>query len=297
MKKWAFFAGAGCLAFVLTGCRTVDTSASGYQTTTTSGHVPVTASSGQVVVQQPVQVSGVGVRSPTVNVRSSQTQMATASAVLEQVRVWIRPTAAEPEATRVATLLSNGLQGALAKAGYRVVYDKPFEIVADLEVANCKLLNARGTRVVYKGDVDVAVTRSSDLNVITKQVMRDVVARNRFDVTGAPGRGPDDALKSVADKMSAVVSPWLANACVKVGGKMEVCIVTIANAWFLSPHSDYPTKFVQRVRALGGVYDCTVLATDNVNKTMQARVVYDKDRFPDGLINRLYTIPELNIHR
>lgn len=295
MKKSMCMAFAGSLALVLAGCRSVDTKASGYQTSTVSG-VPVTASPGVVATQQPVLVQGVGARPDAVDLRPAQTQMATASAVLEQMRVLVRPSAAGADAQQVATLLGNGVQGALAAAGYRVVYDGKAEIIADLGVT-CAALNARGTRVVYKGDADVAVTRSPELNTITKQVMADMVARNRFDVQGAPGRGDGDALKSVADKMAAVVSPWLAQACVKVGGKLEICIVTISNAWFLSPHSDYPTRFVQRVRAMEGVHDCTILSTDNVNKTLQARVVYDRDRYPDGFINRLYTIPELNIHR
>ena len=295
MKKiiWGMFGVFAALAFV--GCRTIDTRASGYQTATEAG-VAVTAPGAAVATQQPALVKGVGARPDAADLRPAQTQTATASAVLEQMRVLVRQSARGQDAEQAATLLGGGVQGALAAAGYRVVYDGRAEIIADLGV-NCAPLNARGTRVVYKGDADVTVTRAPEFNAMSGQKMKDMVARNRFDVTGAPGRGKGDAIKSVADKMSAAVSPWLADACLKVGGKLEVCVVTIANAWFLSPHSDYPTRFVQRVRAMPGVYDCTILATDNVNKTMQARVVYDSDRFPDGIMNRLYTVPELNIHR
>ena len=295
MNKVLFVTGAGALALALTGCRTVDTKASGYQAMTASG-TPVAATAGLAETQRPVAVGGVGARAAAVDLRPAQTQIATASAVLEQIRVLVRPVASGQDATQVATLLGNGVQGALAAANYKVVYDGPAEIYADLGVT-CAPLNARGTRVVYKGDVDVAVTRSPDFNAVTRQVMTDMVARNRFDVQGAPGRGAGDALKSVADKMAGTVAPWLADACLKVGGKTEICIVTVANAWFLSPHSEYPTLFVQRVRSLAGVYDCTILATDNVNRTLQARIVYDRERFPGGLINRLYTIEGLNIHR
>ena len=281
------------LAFV--GCRTIDTRTSGYQTVTGAG-AAVTAPGVPVMTPQPVQVKGVGARPDAVDLRPAQTQMATASAVLEQVRVLVRQASRGEDAEQVAVLLGNGVQGALAAAGYRVVFEGRADIIADLGVTS-EPLNARGTRVVYKGDADVAVTRAPELNAMSGQQMKDMVARNRFDVTGSPGRGRGDALKSVADKLSATVSPWLADACLKVGGKLEVCIVTIANGWFLSPHSDYPTRFVQRVRAMPGVYDCTILATDNVNKTMQARIVYDRDQFPDGVMNRLYTVPELNIHR
>jgi hypothetical protein len=296
MNKVMYVTFAGALALALTGCRTIDTRGSGYQTTVTAGGVPVVSSPGAVATQQPGLVLGVGARPPAVDLRPAQTQTATASAVLEQTRVLVQSSAQGAEARQVATLLGTGVQGALAAAGYRVVYQGPSEIVANLEVTS-QPLNARGTRSVYKGDVDASVTRSPELNALTRQVMVDLVARNRFDVTGAPGRGEGDALKSVADKMAATVSPWLADACLKVGGKLEICIVTVANAWFLSTHADYPTLFVQRVRALPGVYDCVVLSTDNVNRTLQARVVYDRGQYPDGLVNRLYTVPELNIHR
>ena len=61
MKKSMCMAFAGSLALVLAGCRSVDTKASGYQTSTVSG-VPVTASPGVVATQQPVLVQGVGAR-------------------------------------------------------------------------------------------------------------------------------------------------------------------------------------------------------------------------------------------
>jgi hypothetical protein len=296
MKNLLTLTVAGVTALALTGCRTVDTQNSSYQLTTPSG-VSVTASPATTPTQAPVQVTGVGARPTAVDLRPAQTQIATASAVLEQVRVRVRPVATGgQEAVQAATLLGNGVQGALAAANYKVVYDGAAEIYADLGVT-CAALNERGSRVVYKGDVDASVTRSPEFNAMTKQVMTDMVARNRFDVQGSPGRGEGDAIKSVADKMASTVSPWLAEACLKVGGKTEVCLVNIANAWFLEPHANYPALFTKHVRALPGVYDCTITATDNVNKTMQARVVYDRARFPDGLINRLYTIPDLNIHR
>ena len=242
MKETTYVTLAGALALALAGCRTVDTAASGYQTTTAVG-TPVATSPGMILTPQPMQVLGVGARPNAVDLRPAQTQTATASAVLEQVRVLVRPVAIGQDATQVAMLLGSGVQGSLAAAGYRVVYDGPSEIIANLGVT-CEPLNARGTRVVYKGDVDVAVTRSPELNAISHQVMTDMVARNRFDVQGAPGRGAGDSLKSVADKMSAVVSPWLAGACVKVGGKLEVCIVPAIFVSLCILHIKSPVKVV-----------------------------------------------------
>ena len=132
-------------ALAFAGCRTVDTRASGYQTTTEAG-VSVTAPAATVATQQPVQVKAVGARPDAVDLRPAQTQTATASAVLEHVRVLVRRSAQGADAEQVAVLLGNGVQGAMAAAGYRVVYDGKAEIFADLGVT-CEPLNARGTRV------------------------------------------------------------------------------------------------------------------------------------------------------
>ncbi len=295
---------AGALALALTGCRTINGKTVVYPVKDNNGK-RLDQSPGPLTVPTPVKSGGAGSeqvqqvgpgQQGVVNVPPQQPQMAIASHVLEKVRVLVRPHAAGQDGEQVATLLRNGLEGSLAAAGYKVVHDGPAEIYADLAVT-CVPLNARGTRIVYKGDADVSVTRSPEFNTITHQFNLDRVARNRFDVQGLPGRGDGDALKSVADRMTVSVSPWLAEACLKVGGRAEVCELTIANAWGLSPHSDFPSRFCREVLALGGVYDCQVDATDNVNRTVRARIVYDRDRFPDGIVNRLYTVPALNTHR
>lgn len=282
--------------------------------------VPVTKSPGNVTLQQPVKespapaVAPVPVAptpapvtpapapvapAPVVNAAkgSEAAQIARASAVLEKMRVAIAPVeeadAADAELSR---LLVAGVQGGLAAADYRVVAGGDSEIRVGIDVSS-KLANQLGTRQVFKGDADVAVMRTPYFNAITQQQLVDVDARRRFDLKGEPAKA-EDAMKALADKMAAVVAPWVAESCLKVGGKStEICVVTIDNAWFLDSHADYPTMFVKVVKALPGVYDCTILLTDNVNRKIQARVVYDKDRYPDGLINRLYTIKELNISR
>lgn len=295
MKKILYFGFLSVIALTFTGCRSVNLKESGYETTVGGGSV--TSSGGSVQMQQPVRVNGVGARPATVNQPPAKGQIATASSVLEKVRVLVRAKGkGDADAEQVAVLLSNGVEGSLAAANYKIVTDGASEITANMEV-NASKLNARGSRVVYKGEADATVTRSPELNKFTGRTMKDLVARNRFDVSGSPGRGKGEALKSVADKLSSVISPWLAQSCLKVGGNCEICVVTISNAWFLSPHSDYPSKFVKIVNGLDGVYGCTILTTDNVNKSLKARIVYDKNRFPDGVINRLYTIEELNIHR
>jgi 2-keto-3-deoxy-L-rhamnonate aldolase RhmA len=115
--------------------------------------------------------------------------------------VLVRQASRGEDAEQVAVLLGNGVQGALAAAGYRVVFEGRADIIADLGVTS-EPLNARGTRVVYKGDADVAVTRAPELNAMSGQQMKDMVARNRFDVTGRRGAA-QGAMRSRAWRTSS----------------------------------------------------------------------------------------------
>jgi len=208
----------------------------------------------------------------------------------------VRTVADGKDAAQVAVLLVGGVQSALAAPRYSVVNDGLSEIVANLGIT-CEPATAQ-TGAGYKGGCDVSVVRSPDLVDFVAQARTDVVARDRFEVTETSGNGTEDALRRLADKMNGKVSPWLADTCEKIGGKLEILVVTLSNARYVdTTRSDYPTHFVQRLRGLGGVFDCKILAADAAKGTLQARVVYDKTRFPDGFVNRLYKLPDLNLRR
>ncbi|MDD4018237.1 MAG: hypothetical protein PHV28_09860 [Kiritimatiellae bacterium] len=225
-----------------------------------------------------------------------QQHAAVVSAMPEPVRVMVRTVADGKDAAQVAVLLVGGVQRALAAPRYSVVNDGPAEIVANLGVT-CGPAAAQ-TGAGYKGACDVSVVRSSDLVDFVAQARTDVVARDRFEVTETSGNGPEDTLKSLVGKMNGKVSPWLADTCEKIGGKLEILVVTLSNARYVDTRrSDYPTHFSRRLRGLGGVFDCKILASDAAKGTLQARVVYDKTRFPDGFVNRLYKLPDLNLRR
>ena len=40
-----------------------------------------------------------------------------------------------------------------------------------------------------------------------------------------------------------------------------------------------------------------MISTDNVTRSVRVEVIYDKDMFPEGLVNSLYTVRELNLYR
>jgi len=284
MKRTESVILTAAMVLVFPGYRTLAAAASPLQTAATGGKVSGVAGTGAADARL----------SPAAPAR--QQHAAVVSVMPEPVRVMVRTVADGKDAAQVAVLLAGGVQSALAATRYSVVIDGPAEIAANLGIT-CEPVTAQ-TGAGYKSGCDVSVVRSSDLVDFVAQARTDVVARGRFEVTETSDHGAEDALKSVAGKMDGKVSPWLADTCEKIGGKLEILVVTLSNARYVDTRrSDYPTHFVRRLRGLGGVFDCKILASDAAKGTMQARVVYDKTRFPDGFVNRLYKLPDLNLRR
>ena len=203
----------------------------------------------------------------------------------------------EPQSpsTLKRTLFTN-VEGKLASSGFKVVDAKPAEILVYGSLRAQKM-NQRGTRVSWKGEATVEVTRAPEVNSVNGQTMRDVVAKKRFDVKSGDARNDDEALVKLSDRVGADVADFAGKAVNKVAQKMRLAEITVSNAWQPQDAAGYPTLFAERVSRMDGVYSCRVVATDNVNRTMKAEVIYDSEMFPDGFVNRLYITPELNIAR
>ena len=204
-------------------------------------------------------------------------------------------------AFQLSGYLQSHLEGELAKRGYRVVYDRPSEmLISTCGPVTCQLLNQRGSRVVYKGDVDLQVTREAFVNKMKGERMKDVIARRRFDMKGRESRGrPDasDGIKSVADGIAPEMTKWVAESVTRVAGALERCEFTVRNGWNYRGEEEYPSRFVRTVNAMRGVYDCRVIQTDNVQRSIRVEVIYERDMFPEGFINSLYTVRELDLYR
>ena len=204
-------------------------------------------------------------------------------------------------AFQLSGYLQSHLEGELAKRGYRVVYDRPSEmLVSSCGPVTCQLLNKRGSRVVFKGDVDVQVTREAFVNKMKGETMKDVIARRRFDMKGRESRGrPDasDGIKSVADEIAPELTKWAAESVTRVAGALERCEFTVRNGWNYRGEEEYPSRFVRTINAMRGVYDCRVTHTDNVQRSIRVEVIYERDMFPEGFVNSLYTIRELDLYR
>lgn len=204
----------------------------------------------------------------------------------------------EGDAYALSGYLRSGLEGALAARGYRVVYEGDHEIlVSTCGPITCLERNRRGTRSVYYGDADIEVTRAAVLNTMTGQTMRNIVARQRFDVQGGEARTRAEAIKSVADALGPELANWAAASVSSVAGSLARCEVSVSNAWSYGGEESYPSRFVATVSRMGGVYLCRVLTTDNASRSFRAELIYDKNMYPDGIVNGLIATSGLDLHR
>ena len=208
----------------------------------------------------------------------------------------------EGDAVAFSQRIQSNVEGALAGRGYRVVYDRPAEIlVSTCGPVMCELRNKRGSRVVYRADADVQVTREPLVNKVkgdaANETMRDVVARQRFDAKGGESRDRSDGIKSVADALGPQLAEWVAQSVTRIAGTLERCEFTIRDAWNYRGEEEYPSRLVATINRINGVYQCKVISTDNVTRSVRVEVIYDKDMFPEGLVNALYTVRELNLYR
>lgn len=192
--------------------------------------------------------------------------------------------------------IQTNLEGGLAATGYRVVYEKPAEILV-YGTLRARKVNSRGTRVAWTGEADMEITRAPEVNTINGQKMQDVVAKRRFDAKSGDARTDGDAQKILGDRLTGGLTGFAQDGVRKVGGTMRCCVVTVNNAWQPQDAPGYPTLFTQRVLAMPGVLACKIVATDNAARAITAEVIYDSAAYPDGFVNRLYLDPELRIAR
>lgn len=192
--------------------------------------------------------------------------------------------------------LQAAVEGTLARAGFRTVCAKPAEILVS-GTLSARKVNVRGTREAWTGEVDLQITRAPETDSVLGQVQRDVVDRRRFDAKSGDVRSSDDAQKILGDRLGPQAAEFAAAGVERIGLGLKCVELTVVNAWQPQDEAGYPTFFVQKVRGMKGVHSCRIVMTDNATRTLKAEVIYDTAEYPDGFLNRLYILKDLNVVR
>lgn len=191
-------------------------------------------------------------------------------------------TGADELSQAVAAEVGRRVVGELAKANMRQNAQMT-DVRVSLDV-EAELYNQRADFHIYRGDLDARVTRSSD---------RMVVGRTQIHAEGKFGQGPAEGRKNLAQKMSDEAAAWIAETATGEKLGLAAMDITIEHRFLAKVKADYVDSFVREVSGLDGVVSCAVV-WQKPGEYVTFRVVYFAEKFPEGLLNAITLVKELN---
>lgn len=187
-------------------------------------------------------------------------------------------------AATLADALRRSVEGQLANAGYRVSAPPP-----DIQVTlltSVSEFDRSGNYLRYEGSFEVGVSRLWD----QKKLGYEVVS-----IRGKRGLGAEAALRNLTAELTTPATDKVMQALAPAQSGLAAQDVTIRRPWLTTRDPQYAQEFIRRVKQQPGVVYCALVAQEYDTRTMVFRVVLLADAMPEGLLNRLATIRELNI--
>ena len=188
-------------------------------------------------------------------------------------------------AAAVSERVRDAVEGALAPTV--TISPKLSDIMVDLQV-KAELFDKTGDFSLYRGEVQAVVTRVFDSKVL---------GRSTWVEKGERKLGDAEAYRAVAEVLSRQAAPWVAKTIAPASEGLAAADVRLAVPFYrrTQTQSAYAAKFVETVKTLDGVVSCVLAQQDLGANQMTFRVVYFKDKFPEGLLNRLTLLPALDL--
>lgn len=189
----------------------------------------------------------------------------------------------------VAGLLQQKMANNLASQGLVISDASSSDVRLNLNV-QAEPFDQSGNYYVY----DAELTASAILSAGQRARPLGI---NTFKVRSERKLGKADALRSASDVLSKQSTPWCLDAVSPASCGLLANDVTVRIPWFKTRtgQAKYARDFIQTVSGMGGVVTCRVMEHDYNAKTVVFRVVYFRDSFPAGLLNKLATKDRLNI--
>jgi len=145
-----------------------------------------------------------------------------------------------------------------------------------------------GSLHAYRGIVDADIRRWHD------QKMLD---RRAFSVKGPQAEGEGAALRGLGDALGEKLVPWIISTLDAGKHGLAAEEITIHRNWneFLIRSRRYSRLFLSEVGQLNGVISCECVSKDVQRKEVVFRVVYQKSRFPVGVMGEIMEMERLSI--
>lgn len=221
----------------------------------------------------------------------------TAKQTSQYLRVRAKIAAGDDSAAdkKLADIVSPNVQKALRDAGFDVVHSGDAEMEVS-GVAKCLAGMARGNRTVCRGTLELAFKRMDVRNPVTGKEIRRIVNVKRFDAKSGEAWTQEEAVMSLGDNLTANIGKWLCESSASMADNIALCNIAVNSS---DGHSqiekNYPTKFAQTVLGIQGVYDCRIAPLNPARTMFKANILYDTKQIPDGVVNRLMSMPALNL--
>jgi len=184
----------------------------------------------------------------------------------------------------VGDAVRKAVEGRLAAEGFRIA-PTMFDIGVDLRVS-VEEFDVSGEYFRFAGNVDVSVHRSPDSRLLG----RDTIA-----LRGERMLGRAKALGTLADQLAQATAEFVSRAVAPDHADLGVEEITIRRGVFTRGDATYKLRFAELVSRLDGVISCRLVDENLPDRAMTFRVVYFRENFPAGLLNRIRLIPELGL--
>ena len=203
---------------------------------------------------------------------------------LLNVEVKTRP--GDSNAEQVAQAVRKAIEGELASKRFAMDAKEP-DILVEFGV-DITPFDKSGNYYRFNGKGDVKAVRSRDGRLLGQRVV---------SVSGERKLGLSESLSGLSEKMGAEMAKWAVDACLPLQTELGANDITVHRRLPSLAMNDpkYVAKFVERVNAMKGIVSCRMVQQDYDSRTVVFRVVYYRDLFPEGLLNRLSLDKELEI--
>ena len=210
----------------------------------------------------------------------------TASSAAQQLRIRtsVDASSESDHAWTAAGLVRNAVEGRLTAEGFIMDSGTP-DVAVEMSV-DASLFDRTGQSAIYEGEVQASVTRTHDRKLLGKTVIQEKGTREYGDAK---------AVNALSQILATKTAAWVDQASTSDRTELMASDITVRMGLFRRDMAQYIRTFVGRVSPISGIALCEVASQNHAERYVTFRVVYYRKRFPEGLLNHLAGIDELEL--
>jgi len=201
---------------------------------------------------------------------------------LEMLSISVDLTGADDLSESIAYNLDASLKSALIEKGIKVE-DKDTDLILAAKI-RAREFDKSGNFYLYEGDL---------LSQLKLKDYKKLLATKSFEVKGKRELGKQKAMDSCVKELEKKFVPWAADSLETMRFDLAVSRITFTNIrgkLFDSKNQIQSEKiqdFVRTVEKIDGIYTCELIESSYKKRSASFKVVYDKDKFKEGLLTKL----------